>query len=152
MRLTERIQAYADKLLLKRRKEIDADVHKNIEAVVGQSMHHGTVHTSLMLASLVEAFVDRIRKLDRARMDSLLTAHEDAGAALNPGLIRSTTLRTISPEALPEIPALLPSVSALRGQAAIPGVLQFSAPSLFLSASLRVCSSIAHKCRIPCHR
>jgi hypothetical protein len=79
VRLDEQLQAYADKLLLKRRREIDADLKKNIEAVVKGSTPPGSVLPGLLMQGLVEVYIDRIRSLGNARMDSLLTAHEDAG-------------------------------------------------------------------------
>src|SRR5580765_8447310 len=83
MRLDEQLQGYADKLLLKRHREIDADLKKNIEAVVKRSTPPGSVLPRLLMQGLVEVYVDRIRHLGHARMTSLVTAFEDAGVALD---------------------------------------------------------------------
>lgn len=94
MRLDERVQSYADKLLLKRRKEIDADLKKNIEAVVKRSTAPGGV-PGLMLQGLVDAYLDRIRQLGSARMDSLITAHQHAEIPLDKSIIQEIKDQTI---------------------------------------------------------
>jgi hypothetical protein len=120
MRLDEQLQEYADKLLLKRRREIDADLKKNIEVVVKQSTPPGTVLPGLLIRGLVEVYIDRIRCLGNARMDSLLTAHEHAGVTPD-----ETTLQEIKSQVIAlchseqhKIFNAIPNVlsSTLRGQ------------------------------------
>jgi len=74
MRLDEQLQEYADKLLLKRRREIDAELQKNLEAVIRQSTPPGSILPGLLVKGLVEVYFDRIRHLGHARMNSLVTA------------------------------------------------------------------------------
>jgi len=74
MRLDEQLQAYADKLLLKRRREIDEDLKKSVEVVVNRSTPPGSVLPGLLIKGLAEVYVDRIPHLGRARMNSLVTA------------------------------------------------------------------------------
>jgi hypothetical protein len=92
MRLEERVQSYADKLLLKRRKEIDADLEKNIEA---GNIRAGSVPT-LLMNGLVAAYLERIRCLGKARMDSLVTAHEHAEIPLDKTIIQEIKDQAIS--------------------------------------------------------
>jgi hypothetical protein len=83
MRLDEQLQEYADKLLLKRRREIDAELQKNLEAVIRQSTPPGSILPGLLVKGLVEVYFDRIRHLGHARMNSLVTAFDEAGVALD---------------------------------------------------------------------
>lgn len=96
MRLDERLQSYADKLLLKRRREIDADLKKNIEAAIKRSTPPGSALPGLMLQGLVEAYLDRIRHLGSARVDSLVTAHQHAEIPLDKAIIQEIKDQALS--------------------------------------------------------
>jgi hypothetical protein len=122
MRLDERLQAYADKLLLKRRREIDADLKKDLEVVVKRSTSPGTVLPGLLIKGLAEAYVDRIRLLGQARMNSLVTAFEDAGVSVDKDILQEIKSQAIAlchseqHQIFNAIPNVLQS-GDLRGQA-----------------------------------
>jgi hypothetical protein len=120
MRLDEQLQGYADKLLLKRHREIDADLEKNIETVVKQSTPPGSIRPGLLINGLVEVYIDRIRHLGHARMNSLITAFEDAEVALDKDILQEIKSQAIALCHLEQhrifnaIPNVLPP--GLRGQ------------------------------------
>jgi hypothetical protein len=96
VRLDEQLQTYADKLLLKRRREIDADLKKDLEVVVKRSTPPGSVLPGLLVKGLVKVYVDRIRHLGHARMNSLVTAFEDAGVALDKDILQEIKSQAIA--------------------------------------------------------
>lgn len=115
MRFDDRVQAYADKLLTQSQKKIEADHKKNIEAVFlglsGRLVPH-------MMHDLVEAYVERIRRLGQARMESLITAHKDAEIPLDKDIIHEIKNQVISlchneqDDVYNRIPRLTPPVGA----------------------------------------
>jgi hypothetical protein len=83
MPLDQRATSYADKLLLRSRREIDAKLKTAIEEVVNSSHRPGSILPGVLLKGLVDVYVTRIRELGIARMDALLTAYADAGIPLD---------------------------------------------------------------------
>ena len=77
----ERAKEYADRLLARSRKQIDASFEKKKEQVKdGRLPDFGPDDTD---PRFIEAMIDRIRQLGTARMESLLTAYRDAGIPLD---------------------------------------------------------------------
>jgi len=120
MRFDEHLQQYADKLLLKRSREINAELKKNLEIVVKQSATAGGVLPGRLINGLARVYVDRIRQLGHARMNSLVTAFEDAGVAPDKDSLQEIKSQSIAlchseqHEIFNSIPSVL--ASSLRGQ------------------------------------
>lgn len=83
MPLDERAKEYANRLLAKSRKQIDSDFKTRTEQVIQQSTPPGSVLPGLMLQGFIDALIEQIRQLGTAKMESLLTAYEDAGVPLD---------------------------------------------------------------------
>ena len=93
MRFDDRVQAYADKLLSQSQNKIDADQKKKIEAVLLGQTSSLVPH---VMYNLVEAYIERIRRLGQARMESLITAHEHAEIPLDKDVIQEIKSQVIS--------------------------------------------------------
>src|SRR5260221_7185346 len=93
MRFDDRLQAYADKLLSQSQDKIDADHKKKIEAVL-----RGETNSLVpnVMYNLVEPYIERIRRLGQARMESLITAHEHAEIPLDKDIIQEIKSQVIS--------------------------------------------------------
>ncbi len=83
MPLNQEATAYADKLISRSRREIDARLKTALEAVVQSSHRPGTLLTGTLLKGIADAYVSRIRELGNARMNVLLTAYAHAGIPLD---------------------------------------------------------------------
>src|SRR5260370_42163458 len=97
MRLDEQVQAYADKILLKRKREMDAEFKKKLDVAFEQSdWKRGGNWDTAVLRNLVQIYVERIRSLGNVRMESLLTAHEHAEIPLDKAILQEIKDQVIS--------------------------------------------------------
>ena len=83
MPLDDRAKEYANRLLAKSRKQIDANFKAKTKQVVKRSTPPGSVLPGVMLQAFIDALIDKIRQLGTAKMESLLTAYGDAGVPLD---------------------------------------------------------------------
>jgi hypothetical protein len=93
MRFDDRVQAYADKLLSHSQNKIDADHKKKIEGVF---LRQTSSLVPNVMYNLVEAYMERIRRLSQARMESLITAHEHAEIPLDTDAMQEIKSQVIS--------------------------------------------------------
>src|SRR5580704_17692167 len=93
MRFDDRVQAYADKLLSHSQNKIDADHKKKIEAVF---LRQTSSLVPNVMYNFVEAYMERIRRLSQARMESLITAHEHAEIPLDTDAMQEIKSQVIS--------------------------------------------------------
>jgi len=97
MRLDEQVQAYADKIFSKRQRQIDSELEKNLEVAFEQpNWKGGGTWQNAVLRNLTEIYVERIRSLADARMESLLSAHQDAEIPLDKPIVQEIKDQVIS--------------------------------------------------------
>lgn len=97
MQLDEQVQAYADKIFSKRQRQIDSEFAKKLDVAFDQpDWKRGGDWRTLVLRNLVEIYVERIRSLAGARMESLITAHNDAEIPLDKATLQEIKDQVIS--------------------------------------------------------
>jgi hypothetical protein len=114
MPLDQRATSYADKLLLKSRREIDAKLQAAIEGVVNSGHRPGSLLPGVLLKGLVDVYVTRIRELGVARMNALLTAYEDAGIPLDEKILGEIKADVLALCHSNNIRPLVPQTRSLR--------------------------------------